>query len=42
MGGGIVALILREMKAFMGGHDFILEHPDFLESLSLALGYTFS
>ncbi|TAN69313.1 MAG: exo-beta-1,3-glucanase [Methylobacter sp.] len=41
MGIGIVVLILGETRAFMTGHDFILEHPGFYEGLPFALSYTF-
>ncbi|MGZ5044886.1 MAG: glycoside hydrolase family 17 protein [Methylobacter sp.] len=41
IGVGVIALIFGETKAFMDGHDFILEHPDFYEGLPFALSYTF-
>ncbi|MGZ5011403.1 MAG: exo-beta-1,3-glucanase, partial [Methylobacter sp.] len=40
IGVGVIALIFGETKAFMDGHDFILEHPDFYEGLPFALSYT--
>ncbi len=40
MGTGLIALVLGETKAFMEGHDFILEHSGFYEGLPFALGYT--
>ncbi len=41
MGVGVIALVLGETNAFMTGHDFILEHPDFYQGLPFALSYTF-
>ncbi len=37
---GVIALVLGETKAFMDGHDFIVEHPGFYQGLPFALSYT--
>ncbi|QWF71455.1 exo-beta-1,3-glucanase [Methylomonas paludis] len=37
-----VAMLIGETCAFWFGEDFVIAHPDFIASLPLALGYTFT